>query len=174
MSLWTPGGEHEVPRESPSPTPGRGPDGPNLDVEDDEDRLANLSPEERQRATEMAAEMDDVRRQVAEVPAALVVANHAMGLYELGAIHLSQDPPNFDDARLAIDGLGALVEGLQGRLGENELTLRDALGQLRLAFVQLRGKVEAGAGTGPTTGNGVETDDVDFDEDDDDDVDVDD
>ena len=79
----------------------------------------------------------NVRRQLAAVPAAVVVANHAMGLYELAAIHLSSDPPNFAEAQLAIDALSALVEGLEGRLGDNEQTLRDALAQLRLAYVQL-------------------------------------
>jgi hypothetical protein len=136
MSLWTPGGEHEVPRDqTPSAGPPRGPGGPL----DEDDPLADLTPEQREQAAAMAADMDEVRRQVASVPGSLVVANHAMGLYELGAIHLSQEPPNFEDARLAIDALGILVEGLQGRLGDNEETLREALGQLRLAFVQLRG-----------------------------------
>ena len=101
------------------------------------DPLAGLSPEEREQALAMAAEMEQVRRELASVPAAVVVANHAMGLYELAAIHLSSDPPNFTEAQLAIDALSALVEGLEGRLGENEQTLRDALAQLRLAYVQL-------------------------------------
>ena len=44
----------------------------------------------------------------------------------------------------------ALVLGLQGRLGEAEATLKDALAQLRMAFVQLSeqaagGEVEAPA-----------------------------
>jgi hypothetical protein len=85
----------------------------------------------------MAQEMEQVRRELASVPAAVVVANHAMGLYELAAIHLSSDPPSFKEAQLAIDAVTALVEGLEGRLGENEQTLRDALAQLRLAYVQL-------------------------------------
>jgi uncharacterized protein with GYD domain len=134
MSLWTPGGEHPVDREPASAGDERG-----TGDEQPEDPLAGLTPEERERAMAMAAEMDDVRRQLASVPAAVVVANHVMGLYELGAIHLSADPPNFNEAQLAIDAMGMLVEGLRGRLGENEATLVDALGQLRLAFVQMRG-----------------------------------
>ena len=88
---------------------------------------------------EIDAEMDAVRRQLAEVPPEIVVANHAMGLYELAAIHLSQDPPNAAGAALAIDAMGALVDGLAGRLGEAEATLRDALAQMRLVFVQVTG-----------------------------------
>jgi hypothetical protein len=40
---------------------------------------------------------------------------------------------------VAIDALGALVEGMAGRLGDEEQALRDGLGQLRMAFVQLSG-----------------------------------
>jgi len=58
-------------------------------------------------------------------------------MYELAAIHLSQQEPNLAEAGLAIDAMAAVVEGLSGRLGENEPTLREALGQLRLVFVEL-------------------------------------
>ena len=65
------------------------------------------------------------------------MANHAYGLFELAAIHLSQQPPRLDQARLAVDAMAALVEGLAGRLGEAERSLHDALAQIRLAFVQI-------------------------------------
>ena len=74
---------------------------------------------------------------MASTPAALVVANHLMGLYELAAIHLSQQPANMDEASVAIDALGAVVEALPDRLGEAEATLRDALHQIRLVYVQV-------------------------------------
>ncbi len=77
---------------------------------------------------ELRAQIDATRRQVAETPAVQVVANHAIGLFELAAIHLGTQPPHLPDAALAIDALGALVEGLGGRLGESEPALRDALG----------------------------------------------
>ncbi len=130
MSLWTPGGEHPVDRDDDR-------DGAPADDGFEDDPLEGLSPEDRERAMAMAQEMDEVRRQLASAPASLVIANHAMGLYELAAIHLSTDPPSFTEAQLAIDAMGAIVEGLAGRLGENEVTLKDALGQLRLAYVQL-------------------------------------
>jgi hypothetical protein len=126
MSLWTPDGEHRVEREEPAAEP-------------EGDPLAGLSPEEREQAMAMAAEMDEVRRQLVAVPASVVVANHAMGMYELAAIHLSTEPPNFVEAQVAIDAMAAIVEGLRGRLGENEPTLVDALAQLRMAYVQLHG-----------------------------------
>ena len=90
------------------------------------------------------------------------MANHAYGLFELAAIHLSQQPPRLDQARLAVDAMAALVEGLGGRLGEAEPSLRDALAQIRLAFVQIsegrrRGRSAADAGARPDlrAGTGV-------------------
>jgi hypothetical protein len=133
MSLWTPDGEHPVDRGAPRGAQTAPPE---------EDPFAGLSPDERAQVEQMAAEMDEVRSQLASVPAAVVVANHAMGLYELAAIHLSAQPPSFPEAQLAIDAMSALVERLEGRLGENEPTLRDALGQLRLAYVQMHSQPE--------------------------------
>jgi hypothetical protein len=114
-SLWTPGGERPVPR------PGEDDDEPELTADQQQ----------------LLGELQAAREQLAKTPASLVVANHAIGLFQLAAIHLDQDPANLDDARLAIDALGALVEGLEGRLGEEEDALREALAQLRLAFVQV-------------------------------------
>jgi hypothetical protein len=150
MSLWTPGGEHPVEREPSRPTRQQGPSGLSAELEPDGPAFDDLSAEEQAQVLAMAEEMAEVRQQLAEVPAWTVVANHAMGLYELAAIHLTQDPPKFADAAVAIDALGALVEGLRGRLGEAEATLTDALNQLRQAFVQVR--EAGGAGGGPQAG----------------------
>ena len=84
------------------------------------------------------AALDDTRARLAEVPAAVVVVNHVMGLYELAAIHLSNDPPQLAEAALAIDAVACLVEGLGERMGEEVVTLRDALANIRLAFVQIK------------------------------------
>jgi hypothetical protein len=124
-SLWTPGGEHPV-------------DGGGSEPDDDHDEGDELDELDADRLAEAAAEMAEVRRQLAQVPAVQVVANHIMGLYELGAIHLSQSPPQFSEATLAIDAMAAVIDGLNGRLDELEPTLKDALAQIRLAFVQLK------------------------------------
>jgi len=140
MSLWTPGGEHEVPRDSQpthSSAPAGGPAGPPAGFPDDFD-IDSLTPEQQAEAQAMMAEMAEVQQRIAEAPAADVLANHLMGFYELGAIHLSQQPPNFAEAAVAIDALRVTLEGMEGRLGENEPTLRQALGQLQMAFVQLK------------------------------------
>ena len=86
--------------------------------------------------------LEESRRRLAEVPPEVVVVNHVMGLYELAAIHLGATPPALPQAALAIDAVGCLVEGLGERLGPDAATLRDALANIRLAFVQIKGSVE--------------------------------
>lgn len=140
MTLWTPGGEHQ-----PEPGPRGGDSYPGASGGFDPEQLTD---EERAQLEEMAGQMAEVRQQLLSVPASTVVANHAMGLYELAAIHLSNQPPNLAEGRVAIDAMAGIVESLEGRLGENEGVLRDALAQLRLAFVQLQ--AAAGEGRGPT------------------------
>jgi hypothetical protein len=87
-----------------------------------------------------SAVLDDARRRLAEVPAEVVVTNHVMGLYELAAIHLGAAPPDLRQAALAIDSVACLVEGLGDRLGPDAGTMRDALANIRLAFVQIKGQ----------------------------------
>jgi hypothetical protein len=124
MSLWTPDGERPVARQGgPEPAP--------------DDDFADLSPEDRAHLEAMQAEMEEVRANLLQAPAAVVIANHAMGIYELAAIHLTAGEPKLSEAVLAIDALAALVEGLDGRLGEAEPTLREALAQLRAAYLEV-------------------------------------
>ena len=90
--------------------------------------------------------MAQLRDQLSRTPAEVVVANHAYGLFELAALHLSLEEPQLEQARLAIDALGCLVEGLGSRLGEPAEELNAALGQLRLAFVQVQAALRTGEG----------------------------
>jgi hypothetical protein len=85
--------------------------------------------------------MHEARERLADVPAEVVVTNHVMGLYELAAIHLSASPPNLQQSVLAIDAVACLVDGLGERLGDEYPTMRDALNNIRLAFVQIKGQV---------------------------------
>lgn len=94
---------------------------------------------------EAQAAIEDARRRVSEVPAEVVVTNHVMGLYELAAIHLSADEPDLRSAALAIDAVACLVDGLGDRLGAEAKTMRDALGNIRLAFVEIKGRVASAA-----------------------------
>jgi hypothetical protein len=130
MSLWTPDGERPVCRPTAAP----------------EELIDELSPDELADAEAIAREMAEVRAEVASTPAAVIVANHVMGFYELAAIHLSQTPPNFGEATVGIDAMAAVLDKLQGRLGEHEEVLRDARSQLQMAFVELKRQAAAGEG----------------------------
>ena len=94
----------------------------------------------------MQAQMEQVQAQLLAAPAALVVVNHAMGIYELAALHLMQPQPKLAEASVAIDALAALVDGMQGRLGEDEATVREALAQLRAAYLEVRSRQEGDKG----------------------------
>jgi hypothetical protein len=87
--------------------------------------------------------LDDARRRLADVPAEVVITNHVMGLYELAAIHLSTEPPDLASSRLAIDSVNALVEGLGDRLGADAETLRHALANIQMAFVEVKRRTDA-------------------------------
>ena len=132
---------------------------------------AGDDPEHEEAEARVAEELLRTRERLLAEPAEQVVVNHAIGLYELGAIHLlSATPPNLPEAALAIDALACLVEGLQGRLGENEAVLRDALANIRVAFVQVKaqqapeprlsvgpGTIAEAARTGPESAEGRTT-----------------
>ncbi len=163
-TLWTPGGEVPIgdrpgrrERGEPSPRRERPPQGDPFDGDaggmsagsaasasaaaagdTGEIDLDSLSPEDREIAEQYIREVAEARERIRQAPAAVVVANHAMGLYELAALHLSDQPPNFTEAAVAIDALGALLDGMKDRLDESEATLRDGLSQLRMAFVELK------------------------------------
>ncbi len=132
-TLWTPGGgePNPVQGEPARPSePGPGPDpGPSMSPE--------MSPE-------AAAEMNRIRSEIASVAVADHIANHAIGLWQLAIIHLSPEEPRaaqLDEARLAIDAMACLVDGLGADLGENAETLQEALSQLRLAYVEISEQV---------------------------------
>lgn len=95
-----------------------------------------------------------MRAQLADTPAEVVIANHCYGLFELAAVYLSQSPPMLFQARLAIDALGYLLDGLKGRLGEAEPALLESLSQLRLVYVRLEGTEQTDAENSANAGNG--------------------
>lgn len=161
-SLWTPSGEHRVPRGGD----GGGGDGGGGDggaaggggERPPGDRAADpagmaYEGEEQLTDEETRARLEELRSQILAAPAEDVIANHAFGLFELAAIHLSAETPALPAARLAIDALGALVEGLGERLGRNAPSLRDGLSQLRMAFVKISQAAPAGDGGTPAAGD---------------------
>ena len=130
-SLWTPSGEHEPPDQSP-PGPDGAPPGP--PPGDDP------SPEEIEALREVHARL-------MATPVEDVIANHALGLWQVALVHLGvitppdEDslPPNPDlaSAGLAIDAMATIVDGLGPRLGVHEEVLRDALTQAQMLFVEV-------------------------------------
>lgn len=128
-SLWTPSGEHPVERNRSEATPEPPPE--TATAPDEEP----LSPEEQAAAEEYAQQIDAMRRQLLDLPAGVVVGQHALQFFDVAGLYLSQSPPRIDDARLAIDALAAVVERLGSRLGDAAVPLRQALHQAQLAFV---------------------------------------
>ena len=120
-TFWTPSGERPIPRDEPAPAPA--PPGPGADDLDDE---------------QFQAELKALQEQMLRTPAAVVVANHCIGLIELAALHLGQDPPNLADAQVAIDALAGILDAVGPRLGENGPALTQALTQMRMAFVEAK------------------------------------
>ena len=92
----------------------------------DGEQPVGAAPTDDERA--LAEELAAMQEELAQTPASVVIANHAVGLFQLAAIHLNRRPPNLEEGRLAIDAMAALIEGLtrsrrradpyQKRLGE--------------------------------------------------------
>ncbi len=123
-SLWTPDGERPVQRQSPPPQ------SPPVEGQPTPEEIA-----------EMEAELREMTEEIVSVPATAIIANHCVGLFQLAAAHLQIAPPNLAEARLSIDAMAAVVDGLKGRLGPDEGTLIDALAQIRMAYVQVQASI---------------------------------
>ena len=136
--LWTPSGEHV-----PEPEPAVG------DAGDDflDDGFDDGFDEDEELDPQVAEELRRVRAEIAAAPVEDLVARHAVGLWELAVLHLSPDedrPVRLDQAAIAIDAMGGIVDTLGDRLGDHASALRDALGQLRLAFVDVQQRAASG------------------------------
>jgi hypothetical protein len=132
VSIWTPGGEHEVPDDDPRA----------VSAADGDEATAptmQVSPEELDAIRQVQA-------QIRATPAIDVVANHIVQLFELALVYLgvASPPdelgrvpaPDLAQAGVAIDTMSAIIDGLGPRLGEHEQTLRDALSQIQMLYVQ--------------------------------------
>ena len=93
----------------------------------------------------LAAQVEAMRAELVHAPVEVVVANHCYALFELAALHLSQQPPHLGESKLAIDALAALVDALEGRLGESETVLKEGRASLQMAWVQIDAAQRAGA-----------------------------
>lgn len=166
VSLWTPGGEHEVPKEEAGgPQAGaQAPGGDQMPQLTDEQFAeaaraagidpASLSPEERARAEQMLVQMAQAQAEMLSTPIDVLIANHVMGFYELAVLHLQQPDPDMEQARTAVDAMAAVMAALPGRLGEPEATLQQALQQAQTAYVGIAEQLGEEPGA-PDPGNGA-------------------
>lgn len=97
----------------------------------------------------MQAEFLAMQQQMLQTPAAIVVANHCIGLIELAALHLGQDPPHLADASVAIDALAGMIDAVGPRLGENGPPLQQALNQMRMAYIEAKAAATRAGGAVP-------------------------
>ena len=89
----------------------------------------------------------EVQAQIRATPAIDVVANHAVQLFELALVYMGvasppdeqgrMPAPDLAQAGVAIDAMAALVDGFGSRFCEHEQTLRDALSQIQMLYVQV-------------------------------------
>jgi hypothetical protein len=124
--LWTPGGGQPPPDRPPG------------DDDAGNEAAATIEEIEALRA---------VHAKLVATPVEDVIANHALGIWQLALVHLGvitppdadgrPPEPNLAAAGLAIDALAALVDGLGERLGAHEPVLRDALTQAQMLFVEV-------------------------------------
>ena len=88
-------------------------------------------------------QLEQLREQLATVPAGDVVAEAAVPLVTMAYVRLGLPPEqngrfrDLDAARLLIDALGGLLSATEGSLGAPEASLREALANLRLAYADV-------------------------------------
>jgi hypothetical protein len=93
-------------------------------------------------------QLEQLREQLASVPAGEVVAEAAVPLITMAQIRLglpAEQHARFRDlesARLLVDALGGLLAATEGRLGAPEPSLRNALANLRMVFAEVAAHAE--------------------------------
>ncbi len=142
MTIWTPSGEHEVPRDSGG-DPRAAPPDQTSDVHASRpksgDQTAGPPPGQPEMDPQMQQEMEqqlaEIRQRILQTPIEAMLAQHFVGLYEIAAIHMSAEVPNLHSARLAINAMDGILSATEGELGDAEESMQSMLHQLRMAFV---------------------------------------
>ena len=97
-------------------------------------------------------QLEQLREQLASVPAGEVVAEAAVPLITMAQIRMGLPPEqharfrDLESARVLVDALGGLLAATEGRLGAPEPSLRNALANLRLAFADVSAHLDAHPG----------------------------
>jgi hypothetical protein len=127
-TLWTPEGEHRIPRENSANNKE-----PSIEPEQMTESVPNIDDMSEEELEEM---VNKVRSEVLSTPAIQIILNHISGLGELAAIHLSVDKPDLNSARLAIDCLEAISTTIKDRVDAQISDAVDTmLNQLRMAWI---------------------------------------
>ena len=98
--------------------------------------------------------LEQMREQLASVPAGDLIAEAGLSLVALAYVRLGLPPEeheryrDLEAARLLIDALGGMLGAVQGRLGAAEPGLRDALAGLRMTYVEVARRAQAGDAPG--------------------------
>ena len=137
-TIWTPSGEYRPSDEPDGPAPGA-PVG-TVGGAEDLTEGGEITPEELEA-------IGRLHEQLRATPAVDVIANHVVQLFQLalGDLGAGAGPGDSDaapaadlvQASIVIDTMAAIVDGLGPRLAEHEQTLRDALTQLQLLWVEI-------------------------------------
>lgn len=151
-SLWTPSGEVPVdpePERRGAPGTATGATGA---TGEPRGRQATGGPGEAPISAEELAAVRQVHQQIRATPAVDVVANHGVQLFELALVYLGVATPPDEQGRVpypdlaqagvAVDAMAALVDGMGNRLGEHEATLREALSEIQMLYVQVAEQLE--------------------------------
>ncbi|HVB18800.1 MAG TPA: hypothetical protein VNE22_00795 [Acidimicrobiales bacterium] len=69
-------------------------------------------------------------------PVETILGNHVFVLLQLGALRLSEEPPQLEAAQLVIDTVASVLTGVGDRLGEHVTLYRNALAELQQAYVR--------------------------------------
>jgi hypothetical protein len=102
-------------------------------------------PEQQQESDQL----EEMREQLASLPAGDVVAEAGLSLVALAYVRLGLPPEeheryrDLEAARLLIDALGGMLQAVQGRVGAAEPGLRDALAGLRMAYAEVAAHLQA-------------------------------
>ncbi|MDQ3645773.1 MAG: hypothetical protein M3345_02420 [Actinomycetota bacterium] len=92
---------------------------------------------------EQEAQAREIAREIAETPSLDWVLQSAVNLANVAGVKL--DLGQTADARLAIDALAAMINGVGPQLQGAEQPLRQTLAQLQLAYAQMSGGVSPAA-----------------------------
>jgi hypothetical protein len=135
-SIWTPSGEYQPAEEPRGAEPGTPESGSDVTPGDG----GPVTPEE----LEALRRLHEQLRATAAVD---IVANHVVQLFQLALVYLGAGAAPEDaaaapaadlvQASIVIDTMAAIVDGLGPRLVQHEQTLRDALTQLQLLWVEI-------------------------------------